>query len=53
MPVSQPKILYKYVTSRGALNCIPEVGDGTLRATQSAALNDPFEYAVITSYGFE
>ena len=45
-------ILYKYVTSRRALTCIPEVGDGTLRATQPAALNDPFECAVTTPYMF-
>ena len=43
-------ILYKYVTSRRALTCIPEVGDGTLRATQPASLNDPFECAVETTY---
>ena len=43
-------ILYKYVTPRRALTCIPEVGDGTLRATQPAALNDPFECAVTTTY---
>ena len=43
-------ILYKYVTSKRAITCIPEVGDGTLRATQPAALNDPFECAVITTY---
>ena len=43
-------VLYKYVTSQRALTCIPEVGDGTLRATQPAALNDPFECAVTTKY---
>lgn len=43
-------ILYKYVTAERALTCIPEVGDGTLRATQPAALNDPFECAVTTLY---
>ena len=43
-------ILYKYVTSDRALTCIPEVGDGTLRATQPAALNDPFECAVVALY---
>ena len=43
-------ILYKYVTPKRALTCIPEVGDGTLRATQPAALNDPFECAVTTTY---
>ena len=45
-------ILYKYVTSKRVLTCIPEVGDGTLRATQPAALNDPFEFAVKTCYVF-
>ena len=44
------EILYKYVTADRALTCIPEVGDGTLRATQPAALNDPFECAVSTRY---
>lgn len=43
-------ILYKYITSQRALTCIPEVGDGTLRATQPAALNDPFECAVVPAY---
>ena len=43
-------VLYKYVTHTRALTCIPEVGDGTLRATQPAALNDPFECAVTTHY---
>ena len=43
-------VLYKYVTHQRALTCIPEVGDGTLRATQPAALNDPFECAVATDY---
>ena len=45
-------ILYKYVTAKRALTCIPEVGTGTLRATQPAALNDPFECAVATKYVF-
>ena len=44
------EILYKYVTASRALTCIPEVGDGTLRATQPAALNDPFECAVAVAY---
>ena len=43
-------ILYKYMTANRALTCIPEVGDGTLRATQPAALNDPFECAVTARY---
>ncbi len=45
-------VLYKYVTWQRALTCIPEVGNGTLRATQPAALNDPFECAVTTMYVF-
>ena len=45
-------ILYKYVTAQRALTCIPEVGNGTLRATQPASLNDPFECAVTTRYVF-
>ncbi len=44
--------LYKYVTPLRALACIPEVGDGTLRATQPASLNDPFECAVKPVYVF-
>ncbi len=44
--------LYKYVTAQRVLTCIPEVGDGTLRATQPASLNDPFECAVMTLYVF-
>ena len=38
-----PSLLYKYVTAERALACLPEMGDGTLRATQPVALNDPFE----------
>ena len=45
-------ILYKYVTAKRALTCIPEVGNGALRATQPASLNDPFECAVTTLYVF-
>ena len=53
LSVSEPRTLYKYMIPQRALNCIPEVGDGTLRATQPAALNDPFECAVATAYVFE
>ena len=53
LSVSEPRTLYKYMTPQRALNCIPEVDDGTLRATQPAALNDPFECAVATAYVFE
>ena len=38
--------LYKYVTAERALACLPSAGNGALRATQPAALNDPFECAV-------
>ena len=44
------EVLYKYMTAERVLTCLPEVGDGTLRATQPAALNDPFECAVKTKY---
>ena len=40
------KVLYKYMTAERVKTCLPEVGDGTLRATQPAALNDPFECQV-------
>ena len=43
-------VLYKYVSAERALTCIPEVGNGTLRATQPAALNDPFEGAITVLY---
>lgn len=36
-------VLYKYVPSGRVLSCLPEVGDGSLRVTQPASLNDPFE----------
>ena len=39
-------ILYKYVPAERVLACLPEVGNGTLRATQPSALNDPFECSV-------
>ena len=44
------KILYKYMTAKRVLTSLPEVGDGTLRATQPAALNDPFECAVRAAF---
>ena len=40
-------VVYKYVSSARILTCLPEVGDGTLRATQTSALNDPFECALL------
>ena len=39
--------LYKYVSAKQALISLPKVGDGTLRATQPAALNDPMECAML------
>lgn len=43
-------ILYKYVPADRIQTCIPEVGNGTLRATQPLALNDPFECHVVDRY---
>ena len=43
-------ILYKYVPAERGFICLPEVGDGTLRATQPASLNDPFECHVAIGY---
>ena len=43
-------LLYKYVSSQRVLTCLPEVGDGTLRATQPSALNDPFECATAKKF---
>ena len=45
-----PRLLYKYVPADRALTCLPEVGDGALRATQPAALNDPFECHVVKTF---
>ena len=44
------ELLYKYVSSKRVLTCLPEVGDGTLRATQPSALNDPFECATTKTF---
>lgn len=44
--MTAPILLYKYMTADRALACLPEVGDGALRATQPASLNDPFEYHI-------
>ena len=41
--ISEEKLLFKYVPAERAVTCLPEIGDGALRATQPAALNDPFE----------
>jgi len=39
-------LIYKYVSPERVLTCLPQVGNGVLRATQPVALNDPFECAV-------
>ena len=44
------ELLYKYVSAERVLTCLPEIGDGTLRATQLSALNDPFECAVTKTF---
>ena len=41
--ISDGKLLFKYVSAERAMTCLPEIGDGALRATQPAAMNDPFE----------
>ena len=40
-------VLYKYVPVERAFSCLPEIGDGSLRATPPAALNDPYECALV------
>ena len=47
------EVLYKYMSAERVLTCLPEVGDGTLRATQPSALNDPFECAVRSIFVME
>ena len=44
-----PKVLYKYIRCDRALEVLPETGNGALRATQPASLNDPFECAATCS----
>ena len=43
-------LLFKYISSERVLTCLPEIGDGTLRATPPAALNDPFECAATSLF---
>ena len=45
------RTLYKFIRPEHILKCLPSAGDGTLRATQPLALNDPFECAVTDTYG--
>ena len=44
--IGDEELLFKYVPPARAMTCLPEVGDGALRATQPAAMNDPFECTV-------
>ena len=44
------KLLYKYITAERVLTCLPQIGNGTLRATQVASLNDPFECAMVVGF---
>ena len=44
-----PTVLYKYVPADRAVAILPDDGNGALRATQPAALNDPLECATLCS----
>ena len=39
----EPAALYKYLAADRAVKALPDNGNGSLRATQPAALNDPLE----------
>ena len=41
----EPAVLYKYLAAERAVKALPDNGNGSLRATQPAALNDPLECA--------
>ena len=43
-------LIYKYVSPERVFTCLPQTGNGVLRATQPVALNDPFECAVRSSF---
>ena len=42
---AEPAVLYKYLPAARAVKTLPENGNGALRATQPATLNDPLECA--------
>ena len=42
---AEPAVLYKYIPADRAVEALPENGNGALRVTQPAALNDPLECA--------
>ena len=46
---TEPTVLYKYIPADRAVEVLPENGNGALRATQPAALNDPLECATRSS----
>ena len=41
----EPAVLYKYLAAERAVKALPDNGNGALRATQPASLNDPLECA--------
>ena len=45
----EPAVLYKYMRADRAIEVLPGDGNGALRATQPAALNDPLECATLLS----
>ena len=45
--IRTPEILYKFLPAERALDALPELSDGALRATPPGALNDPFECATL------
>ena len=53
--MDEPKVLYKYMSAERALEVLAEDGNGTLRATQPASMNDPLECAsqFMTDYSGE
>ena len=42
----EPTVLYKYLSAPHALHALPQSGNGSLRATQPAAMNDPLECTI-------
>ena len=45
--MNTPEVLSKFLPAERAFDALPELSDGTLRATQPGALNDPFECATL------
>ena len=38
-PLADGELVFEYVSAERAMSCLPEVGDGALRATQPTSLN--------------